>query len=101
MVRAHLTNKYVAPETETEEKLTSIIRNFFGVDGIGITDNFFDLGGDSLKAMILLKRIKTDFGVALSLDDFFESANIRDIAAEIDNKLWLSGSSESKFTSVI
>ncbi|OQP45031.1 type I polyketide synthase [Niastella populi] len=101
MVRAHLTNNYVAPETETEEKLTSIIQNFFGVENIGVTDNFFDLGGDSLKAMILLKKIKADFGVALSLDDFFESANIRDIAAEIDNKLWFSGNSESKFASII
>jgi phthiocerol/phenolphthiocerol synthesis type-I polyketide synthase E len=101
MARADLKNKYVAPETETEERLTSIISNFFGIEDAGITDNFFDLGGDSLKAMILLKKIKTDFGVTLSLDDFFESTNIRDIAAEIDNKLWLSGNSESKFASII
>ncbi|OON70558.1 hypothetical protein B0919_00590 [Hymenobacter sp. CRA2] len=82
--RPHLLNSYVAPATATEHKLQGIFEDFFGIAGIGVEDLFFDLGGDSLKGMMLLKRIKQGFNVQLPLRDFLLNATIRFIAEKLD-----------------
>jgi acyl transferase domain-containing protein/acyl carrier protein len=87
--RPALSTTYIAPETATEEKLKAIYEQFFGISGIGIEDNFFELGGDSLKGMILLKRIKNEFNVNPSLYDFLLNITIREFAAKIDELIWL------------
>ena len=59
-------------------------QSFFGYEKIGLTEDFFDLGGDSLKAMTLIKRIEKLYKVEINLIDFFNKANIKELAAEID-----------------
>jgi phthiocerol/phenolphthiocerol synthesis type-I polyketide synthase E len=81
---------YQAPETETETSLAEIWENFFGYDHISITENFFELGGDSLKAMTLIKRIYKHYNVEISLLDFFSKPSIQELAAEIDITLQIS-----------
>jgi amino acid adenylation domain-containing protein len=92
--RPNLSTAYAVPETETEKILVSMIESFFGIDQIGIDDNFFELGGDSLKAMVLLKRLKKDLNVNLSLKEFFAKQNIRQVAADIDEILWIAADVE-------
>ena len=75
--------------TPTEQKVREIFEHFFGIDGIGVNDDFFEMGGDSLKGMMLLKKIKKEFNVNLHLKDFFTQANIRVIAARVDEIQWL------------
>lgn len=87
--RAHLKNTFVAPETDTEKQFALLLEEFFGIAEIGLEDSFFELGGDSLKAMVLLKRIKRDFDVSIPLKDFFGLVTVQSIAAEIDNVRWL------------
>jgi polyketide synthase PksJ len=87
--RPDLTTAYIAPGTETEAKLVMMIETFFGISNIGVEDNFFELGGDSLKAMVLLKRVKKEWNVNISLKDFFAKQNIREVATDIDNLLWI------------
>lgn len=99
--RPELSNEYVVPGTPTEETLIEIMQQFFGIEKIGITDNFFELGGDSLKAMMLLKRIKKEFNINFTMHDFFDTHNIQQMAAEIDDRLWLGKNVENKFTSII
>jgi acyl transferase domain-containing protein/NAD(P)-dependent dehydrogenase (short-subunit alcohol dehydrogenase family)/acyl carrier protein len=82
--RPDLKNGFVAPETETEKKLASMIESFFRIDRIGIEDSFFELGGDSLKAVVLLNRIKKEMGVALTVKDFFVNPTVKALASEID-----------------
>ncbi|WP_344854063.1 type I polyketide synthase, partial [Pedobacter jeongneungensis] len=91
--RPELKNDYVGADTETEKKLIVMIEDFFGIKDIGIQDNFFELGGDSLKAMVLLKQIKKEFGINFKLNSIFESQNIKQIASEIDNIIWLNQNS--------
>jgi phthiocerol/phenolphthiocerol synthesis type-I polyketide synthase E len=99
--RPSLRNAYEAPETRTEETLVGMLQDFFGIGKIGVTDDFFDLGGDSLKAMLLLNKIKKEFLVNITVKELLESQNVRKMAAEIEEKLWMSGSGEKKFVSII
>ncbi|MBC7861988.1 MAG: amino acid adenylation domain-containing protein, partial [Bacteroidia bacterium] len=62
---------YVPPRNATDEKLIEIWKEILGKTHIGIRDNFFDLGGHSLKATRLLSRIHKDFNVKLELKDIF------------------------------
>ena len=62
---------YIAPRDETEIKLVSLWEELLGREGIGIADNFFDLGGHSLKATRLVSRIHKEFGVRVPLKDLF------------------------------
>lgn len=75
---------YVAPEKESEKRLVEILLEILPVKNIGIDDDFFNLGGDSLKATILMSKIFKTFQVELSLKDIFESSKIRVIAEKID-----------------
>jgi len=81
---------YEAPETETEKSLAEIWENFFGYDQISITENFFELGGDSLKAMTLIKRIQKHFKIEITLLDFFAKPTIKELSGEIDITLQIS-----------
>lgn len=82
--RAYLTNEYVAPTTETEKKLSKLIEDFLGYKDVGIEDDFFELGGDSLKAMTLSNRIYKVFNIELTIEDFFTKPTIKALASEIE-----------------
>ncbi|MFC0513438.1 acyl carrier protein, partial [Mucilaginibacter angelicae] len=45
--------------------------------------------GDSLKAMVLIKRLKKEFNINIPLKDFFQKQNIKELAEYIDNIIWL------------
>ena len=66
-----------------ESESTTLFEDFFGIKGIGIQDNFFDLGGDSLRAMTLSNHIHKQFNIELSLKDFFENPTIQKLSREI------------------
>jgi len=80
---------FVQASTATEEKLREIFEKFFGIEPIGVEDDFFELGGDSLKGMMLLRRIKKEFDVSLNIKDLFINMNIKLLAEAIDGLLWL------------
>ncbi len=69
------------PET-LEEKIQKIWQKFFGKQ-IGLGEDFFEIGGDSLKALTLIARINKQLSVKLSLADFFEKTTIKSLAAYI------------------
>jgi phthiocerol/phenolphthiocerol synthesis type-I polyketide synthase E len=87
--RSGLTNKYTKPDTPVEKKLSELFEEFFGYKDIGIEDDFFELGGNSLMAITLSNRIYKLFNVELAIEDFFVKPNIKELAKEIDmvNKL--------------
>jgi len=82
--RPDLSGHYIAPETDTEKRLATLIRRLLGVDKVGAEDSFFELGGDSLKGMLLLKRIRNEFNVDLTLTDFFDGRTVRKMGQAID-----------------
>ncbi|KAB1153659.1 amino acid adenylation domain-containing protein [Tenacibaculum aiptasiae] len=82
-------DEYVAPKTETEKKLINIWEEVLKIDSnvIGTTNNFFDLGGQSLKLVFLANRIKETFKVSLSLTRLVTNKNIQELAKEIETSL--------------
>lgn len=82
--RPNVDTLYAQAESETEKQLTELWKSFFGYEKIGVNDDFFDLGGDSLKAVTLLKRVHKSFNVEIGVGDFFERRSIKKLAEEID-----------------
>jgi hypothetical protein len=75
----------VAPRTSTEQILVEIWSAVLKADGIGIHDDFLDLGGESLAATRCINRIRTAFDVDVPLEVFFEApADIAVLASHID-----------------
>ncbi|HBV14239.1 phosphopantetheine-binding protein, partial [Chryseobacterium carnipullorum] len=69
---AFSTKAYVAPRTETEERLAKIWQELLGVEKVGIYDNFFELGGHSLLAVKLIISVQKEFEMEISIQDVFE-----------------------------
>jgi amino acid adenylation domain-containing protein len=83
-LRPELEVAYFAPRTSIEKKLTSIWAEVLHLHGIGIRDNFFDLGGDSLSASRVVSQIAKRFHIDLTLIHFFERPTIEAHAALIE-----------------
>ncbi len=81
--RPDLPTPFEAPRSELEERLANLWRNILGLDRVGVHDNFFDLGGDSLMATRLIGRLDEDFGVQLSLRTIFEAPTVADLAVRV------------------
>ncbi|WP_299210497.1 amino acid adenylation domain-containing protein [uncultured Dokdonia sp.] len=76
--------QYVAPENEIEEKIVAIWKTILQVDEVSALDNFFDLGGHSLKLMRLKNEYHTMFNVKIEFQDFFRNTTLRSHAILIE-----------------
>ncbi len=94
--RSELLVQYVAPENKIESTLVSMWEDFFNMDKIGVLDDFFKLGGNSLKGVTMLKLIMKIFSVQINIKDFYKKANIKELATEIDLALKIQKMSEEK-----
>jgi polyketide synthase PksJ len=70
-------HEYQPPTTRIEKKLLTIWELVLDREGIGVTDNFFNVGGHSLKANRLVNKIFQEWGVTIKLSDIFVYATIR------------------------
>ncbi len=83
--RPELATEYLAPHTATERTLVEAWQTLFGIDGIGIHDDFYDLGGHSLLALQLLNRLNQTFPEAsLSLRAIFDHPTVAQLAELIE-----------------
>jgi hypothetical protein len=78
--RPELEQRYEAPGTETEAALVQAWQLVLGLDRIGIHDNFFDLGGDSLTAVQLHGRLRELLKRELFIVDIFTHPTIASFA---------------------
>ncbi|WP_084514267.1 non-ribosomal peptide synthetase [Nocardia acidivorans] len=73
------------PRTEVEHQLTAIFAQVLGHDEIGVGDNFFDLGGNSLSAARAIARVNGALGAGLTIRDLFEFSTVTALAARVDS----------------
>ena len=71
---------FTAPRTSIEERLSEIWASVLGIDRPGIHDNFFQSGGDSLKAAQVFSRLRHDFQVELPMQSLFERPTVAELA---------------------
>jgi amino acid adenylation domain-containing protein/non-ribosomal peptide synthase protein (TIGR01720 family) len=69
-----------APQSREETILCAMVAEVLRREQVGVEDDFFAVGGDSLSAMRLVGRICNGFGIELSLRDFYSASTVRDLA---------------------
>jgi amino acid adenylation domain-containing protein len=80
-------HKYVRPTTPTELRVAQIWSRVLGIDEIGRDENFFDLGGNSIRLLAVHAALREETGPAgadLALVDLFRFPNIGALAARLD-----------------
>ncbi|MFK7808451.1 MAG: amino acid adenylation domain-containing protein [Saprospiraceae bacterium] len=79
-------SEYAGPRNQTETDLTLLFQNLFNLPQVGIHDNYFDLGGNSLMAIQLFAKIEKELGTVLPPATLFKHPNIAGIASFINNE---------------
>ena len=69
---AELSTVYVAPDSETEQKIAAIWQDVLGIAKVGRTNNFFDLGGHSLLLMRVHSQLRQAFNRDITMVDLFQ-----------------------------
>ncbi|GAA4727279.1 type I polyketide synthase [Phytohabitans rumicis] len=78
---------YVEPETEVQRNLAYLGAQALGVDKVGIDDDFFELGGNSLVAVQLGARIRDRFRIELPIGTIFQQPTVRQLAQCVEQSL--------------
>ena len=81
--RPELSVAYVAPSNEIEQEVISIWQSILGISGIGIEDNFVELGGNSLLAVQIVSRVSAKFEVDIRVDLFYQDQTVRGLSGLI------------------
>jgi acyl carrier protein len=78
---------YVAPETEAEEFLASLWSGVLGIERVGVEDDFFELGGNSLMAVQLVTRVRDQFKIEFGIQHVLERPTVRRLAELVQERL--------------
>ena len=87
--------EYKAPRTKAEEILVSVWESVLGAENVGILDNFFDLGGDSIKSIQVSSRLKQS-GYKMEIKDLFQYATIAELSPHIKQNVRIADQGEVK-----
>jgi amino acid adenylation domain-containing protein len=71
----------VAPQTLLEKLLARLWSEILGIDSVGAEDNFFDVGGDSLKAARFLNRLQEELGEVVYVVALFDAPTVAGLSA--------------------
>ena len=74
---------YVPPQGEIESAIAAVWKEALRIERIGALDNFFDLGGDSLAAMLVVDRLRIAFDCNVNGESIFSSPTLRMLANSI------------------
>jgi acyl transferase domain-containing protein/thioesterase domain-containing protein/acyl carrier protein len=93
--RPELDSDFEAPRDDVEQALADLWGRLLGVEGIGVRDSFFDLGGHSLIAVRLFNEISDKYGTELPMSVLMQSPTIADLAELIRGEVQPNGGSET------
>ncbi|MBC7301205.1 MAG: amino acid adenylation domain-containing protein, partial [Nocardia sp.] len=77
--------EFRAPRTTTERWVAALFAELLGVETVGLDDDFFRLGGNSLIATRAIGRLQANFGVRVDVRDFFDSPTIAVLAKLVED----------------
>ncbi|MEL6104639.1 MAG: aminotransferase class III-fold pyridoxal phosphate-dependent enzyme [Planctomycetota bacterium] len=67
---------FAAPKTAAEKQLAAIWSELLQVDAVGVHDNFIHLGGDSMRAALIVSRVEREMSINVTVGEFFDSPTI-------------------------
>ena len=71
------------PETDAEASIRRIFAEVLGLEDVGLDSNFFDLGGHSLLATRLVRRVRSELGLPVSVATLFQAQSVRSFARAV------------------
>lgn len=74
---------HIAPSNETEQKIAEIWQDVLGIAKVDRTDNFFDLGGDSLRLMRVRNQLQRAFAKEVAIVDMFRCTTVESLARHV------------------
>jgi acyl carrier protein len=77
--------RHGAPRNEAERTVAEVWREAFGLDRVGVEDDFFELGGDSLLATRIVSRLRDRLAVELTPVHLFEAPTVAGLAAVVED----------------
>lgn len=82
--RPQLRREFAAPENPTQARLVELYMNVLALEKVGIHDDFFELGGESILATRLVSRVRRTFDVEMPLRELFWQPTVFELAAVIE-----------------
>jgi amino acid adenylation domain-containing protein len=79
--RPALEKGYIAPRTDLEQQLAGMWQDLVGIDAVGVHDNFFDLGGNSIQAAIFTNKLQDKASAVVSVVAVFDAPTVAELAA--------------------
>ena len=76
---------YVPPSNDVEQAIINIWQDLLGIERLGVKDNFFDLGGNSLIGLKVISRLKKQTGIEIPVVALFEGPTVASLAALISD----------------
>ena len=78
--------EYVAPTTRIEKVLADVYKEILDVDKVGINDNYYELGGDSIKSIQIVSKLR-DYNIKIEVKDIMKYASIKNLSkhAQVNN----------------
>jgi pyochelin synthetase len=84
--RQELAEEAFAPHNEVEEQLARIFAEVLGLQRMGVEEDFFDSGGNSLLALKLIARVEKALGRRISLATLLEAPTVRELAGLVSGR---------------
>lgn len=82
--RPELTTPYAPPSTPTQEAIVALWQKVLGLKLVGVDDNFFSLGGDSIQAMLIISTIQKKLGEVVHVIVLFDAPTVAELSAYLD-----------------
>ncbi len=79
----HKQEPFTIPKTEYENSLCAIWQEVLGIDKISVLDDFYKLGGDSVRSIQVIAKLRQQ-GLSCTVDDIFKYRNIKKLAQHIN-----------------
>jgi acyl carrier protein len=80
---------FLAPRTDVERRIaTEVFAAVLEIAEVGVTDDFFALGGNSIQAMQAVSRVRSVAGAEVPLADFFEMPTVERLAGAVEAGRW-------------
>lgn len=79
---------YKPPGNDMEKKMELIWRQVLGKERIGVQESFFSIGGNSLNAIRILSKLRSEFDVEIKITEVFNYPTIEHLAKEVVRRMW-------------